>query len=103
MGKEGYAWGMCPVSDEVRQDTVFLKKQLFSSVSSLVSFEPIKVIKMEKAHSLGYHGRDTNFCSLSIVFEVFNQSHYPKYWMLNTVYQPVSPSRDDNAETAFIR
>lgn len=87
----------CTDSDKVRQDTVFLKKQLFSSVSSLVSFEPIKVIKMEQAHSLGYHGRDTHFCSLSVVFEVFNQSHYPKYWMLNTVQQPVSPSRDDNA------
>lgn len=30
-----------------------------------MSFDPTKVIKMGKGHSLGYHGRDTHFCSIS--------------------------------------
>lgn len=55
----------CTDTDKAGQDTVFLKKQLFSSVSPLVFFEPIKVIKREKAHSLGYHGRDTFLFSVS--------------------------------------
>lgn len=55
----------CTDTDKTRQDTVFLKKQFFSSVSSLVSFDPIKVIKMGKGHSLAYCGRGTHFCSIS--------------------------------------
>jgi len=65
----------------VRQDTVFLKKQWFSSTIITKSLEPIR----EKAHSLEYQGSDTRFCSQPIVFEVFNCSNYPKSWKLNTV------------------
>lgn len=103
-----YVWGLkrswkrrlcvenvsCTDTDKSRQDTVFLKKQLFPSVSSLASFELIKIVKTEKAHILGYHGRDTYFYSLP---------RNPEYWKLNTVWQPASPSRDDDAETAFVK
>lgn len=55
----------CTDTDKARQDTGFFLKKQFSSVSSLVSFEPIKVIKRGKGHSLGYHSTDTHFCSVS--------------------------------------
>lgn len=108
VGKEvGYGQGICAILTEIRLGKILflLKSNYFHLVSSLVSLESTGVTEREKAHSLRYQCSDTHFCSLSIVFEVFSQSHYPKFWKLNAVQQTVSPYRHDtsNAETTLRR